>query len=118
MSNDRRERLIRTSNSNRSAASDFTVCSPEENGSDFLKSRGDRLLNVQTFRMPGKCVEPCHRQKTLMPKGLPDRIVAILTKLGQHGYIVRQEPNGYESDKVDCNPDTDPDSDRKVLFLS
>jgi hypothetical protein len=45
-----------------------------------------------------------------------DRIVVILTKLGQPGYKVREEPNGYESDKVDCDPDTD--SDRKVLFLS
>jgi hypothetical protein len=51
---------------------------------------------------------------------LLDRIVAILTKIGQHGYKGREEPNGYESDKVDCDPDTDsdPDSDHKVLFLS
>ena len=42
-------------------------------------------------------------------KRLLDRIVAMLTKLGKRGYVVREGLNGYDGDKID--PDSDPDSD-------
>jgi four helix bundle protein len=47
-------------------------------------------------------------------KKLLDRIVAMLTKLGQRGYSVGEAPNGYGRDEVesDSNPDTDSDPDR------
>ena len=46
-------------------------------------------------------------------KRLLDRIVAMLTRLGQRGYSVREAPNGYGTDEVesDSDPDTDPDPD-------
>jgi four helix bundle protein len=47
---------------------------------------------------------------------LLDRIVAMLTKLGQRGYLVREAPNKYGGDEVesdsDHDTDSDPDSDR------
>ncbi len=45
-------------------------------------------------------------------KKLLDRIVAMLTKLGQRGYSVREAPDGYVTDEVESDPDSDPDSDR------
>ena len=42
-------------------------------------------------------------------KALLDRIVAMLTRLGQRGYAVREELSGYREDGID--PDTDPDTD-------
>jgi four helix bundle protein len=47
-------------------------------------------------------------------KKLLDRIVAMLTKLGQRGYSVREAPNGYATGEVgsDSDTDSDPDSDR------
>jgi hypothetical protein len=45
-------------------------------------------------------------------KKLPDRIVAMLTRLGQRGYSVRESPSGYDMDKVASDPDPDPESNR------
>lgn len=46
-------------------------------------------------------------------KKLLDRIVAMLTRLGQRGYSVREVPDTYDRDEVesDFDGDTDPDSD-------
>jgi four helix bundle protein len=44
-------------------------------------------------------------------KRLLDRIVATLTKVGQRGYSVREEPDRYDRDEVESDSDTDPDSD-------
>jgi len=44
-------------------------------------------------------------------KALLDRIVAMLTKLGQRGYAVHEEPRAYRVDLVDTDSDTDPDAD-------
>ena len=44
-------------------------------------------------------------------KKLLDRIIAMLTKLGQRGYTVREGSNGDDSDKIDCDTDTDSDTD-------
>ena len=46
-------------------------------------------------------------------KKLLDRIVAMLTKLGNRGYSVREAHRRYRRRKAksDCNPDPDPDSD-------
>ena len=41
-------------------------------------------------------------------KALLDRIVAMLTKLGQRSYCVREDPAEYATG---LNPDTDPDPD-------
>jgi len=46
-----------------------------------------------------------------MAKALLDRIVAMLTKLGQRGYAVHEEPGVYRTERVDPDTDTDPDSD-------
>lgn len=51
-------------------------------------------------------------------KRLLDRIVAMLTKLGQRGYTVKEELNGYGSDNVECDADSDSDPDNKVILLS
>ncbi len=45
-------------------------------------------------------------------KKLLDRIVAMLTKLGQRGYRVREAPNQYDTNKVESESDTDTDPDR------
>ncbi len=39
-----------------------------------------------------------------------DRIVAMLTKLGQRGYCVRDDPAEYATG-LDTDADTDPDPD-------
>jgi len=44
-------------------------------------------------------------------KKLLDRIVAMLTKLGQRGYSVREAPNRYGRDEVESDSDPDTDSD-------
>ena len=38
-----------------------------------------------------------------------DRIVAMLTKLGQRGYSVREEDGEYGTGQIDGDPDSDPD---------
>jgi hypothetical protein len=43
-------------------------------------------------------------------KALLDRIVAMLTKLGQRGYAVHEGPVGYATG-IDPDPDSDPDPD-------
>jgi four helix bundle protein len=47
-------------------------------------------------------------------KALLDRIVAMLTKLGQRGYAVHEEPATYGASRIDPEPDTDPDPDGKT----
>jgi four helix bundle protein len=44
-------------------------------------------------------------------KALLDRIVAMLTKLGQCGYTVHEEPRDYQVGRNDTDSDTDPDAD-------
>jgi four helix bundle protein len=44
-------------------------------------------------------------------KALLDRIVAMLTTLGQRGYVVRETPNDHGVDRIDTDPDSDPDTD-------
>ncbi len=43
-------------------------------------------------------------------KALPDRIVAMLMKLGQRGYAVHEDPAEYATGS-DPDPDSDPDAD-------
>jgi hypothetical protein len=42
---------------------------------------------------------------------LLDRIVAMLTKLGQRGYAVHEEPTVYRADQIDPDTGTDADAD-------
>jgi hypothetical protein len=44
-------------------------------------------------------------------KMLLDRIVTMLTKLGQRGYAIHEEPGEYRAGRNDTDSDTDPDSD-------
>ncbi len=46
-------------------------------------------------------------------KALLDRIVAMLTKLGQRGYAVHEESEAYRTNPIDPDSDTDPDPERK-----
>ena len=43
-------------------------------------------------------------------KKLLDRIVAMLTKLGQRGYSIREEPDTYDREGAESDRDTDSDS--------
>lgn len=45
-------------------------------------------------------------------KALLDRIVAMLTKLGQRGYSVGKEPEPYRMNPIDPDTDSDPDADQ------
>jgi four helix bundle protein len=49
--------------------------------------------------------------ESLEAKKLLDRIVAMLTKLGQRGYSVRDVEEKYVGGEVTCDPDSDTDSD-------
>ena len=44
-------------------------------------------------------------------KKLLDRILAMLTKLGQRGYSIREEPDTYNRERVEGNTDSDPYAD-------
>jgi four helix bundle protein len=44
-------------------------------------------------------------------KALLDRIVAMLTRLGQRGYVVREEHEDYRVGRDDTDFDTEPDSE-------
>ncbi len=46
-------------------------------------------------------------------KALLDRIVAMLTKLGQRGYAVHEETEEYRTKQIDPDTDTDPDTERQ-----
>ena len=46
------------------------------------------------------------RRKTTL-----DRIVAMLTKLGQRGYTIHEETDEYRVSRNDTDTDIDPDSD-------
>jgi hypothetical protein len=48
-------------------------------------------------------------------KKLLDRIVAMLTKLGQRGYSVREEPEKYIADEVDGDFDSQPEGNQKTV---
>jgi hypothetical protein len=48
-------------------------------------------------------------------KALLDRIVAMLTKLGQRGYAVFEEQAGYAAG-VDSDTDSDPDTERSPFL--
>jgi hypothetical protein len=45
-------------------------------------------------------------------KATLDRIVAMLTKLGQRGYTMHEESDEYSVSGNDTDTDSDPDSDR------
>ncbi len=47
-------------------------------------------------------------------KGVLDRIVAMLTKLGRRGYSTREEPQGYDRDIAGIDSDTDSDTDAEL----
>jgi four helix bundle protein len=49
-------------------------------------------------------------------KKLLDRIVAMLTKLGHRGYIVRDAPSGYGGEKVENDTDSDTDLDGDCII--
>ena len=42
-------------------------------------------------------------------KAMLDRVVAMLTRLGQRGYCVREEPTSYQVAKFDADTDPDPE---------
>ena len=46
-----------------------------------------------------------------------DRIVAMLTRLGQRGYRLHEEAGEYRADRIDTDTDTDsdPDSESRVM---
>ena len=43
-------------------------------------------------------------EENVKAKALLDRIVAMLTKLGQRGYVVHEEPGEYRTDRNDPDP--------------
>ena len=45
-------------------------------------------------------------------KATLDRIVAMLTKLGQRGYTIQEETGGYHVAMIDSDADADPDPER------
>ncbi|HSA00188.1 MAG TPA: hypothetical protein P5055_05560, partial [Candidatus Paceibacterota bacterium] len=53
-------------------------------------------------------------EQNAQAKILLDRIVAMLTKLGQRGYTIHEEPGEYRAGRNDTDTDTDPDSDGKM----
>jgi hypothetical protein len=59
--------------------------------------------------MSCKRVELCRRQRTQIQKKLLDRIVVMLTKLGQRGYSVREKLDTYDRERVESESDTDSD---------
>ena len=48
-------------------------------------------------------------------KKLLDRVVAMLTKLGQRGYFVREIDSSYDVEKAMGDPDPDADSDPECV---
>ncbi|CAB5134210.1 four helix bundle protein [Olavius algarvensis associated proteobacterium Delta 3] len=48
-------------------------------------------------------------EKNNEAKHMIDRIVAMLTKLGQRGYSTREELSGYGANKIDSDSDSDSD---------
>ena len=46
-------------------------------------------------------------------KALLDRIVAMLTKLGQRGYAVHEAAGDYRTNPIDPDTDTDPDTEQQ-----
>lgn len=53
-------------------------------------------------------------EENAQAKALLDRMVAMLTKLGQRGYTVHEEPGEYRVGRNDTDSDTDPDPDEKM----
>jgi hypothetical protein len=51
-------------------------------------------------------------EENVKTKALLDRIVAMLTKLGQRGYTVHEQALSYGVDRIDTDTDSDPDPDR------
>jgi len=50
-------------------------------------------------------------EENVKAKALLDRIVAMLTKLGQRGYSIQEDGIEYGKDIDDTDSDTDPDTD-------
>jgi hypothetical protein len=57
------------------------------------------------------CVAQPSNPDNAKAKALLDRIVAVLTKLGQRGYSVHETPSDYRTDRIDTDSDADPDTD-------
>ncbi len=53
-------------------------------------------------------------EENVKTKILLDRIVAMLTKLGQRGYSIQEDGTEYGQDGVDTDSDTDPDPDERT----
>ncbi|MEI8242476.1 MAG: four helix bundle protein [bacterium] len=71
----------------------------------FEIARGSALEcgAVQAVLQVCEAITPEENEKA---KVLLDRIVAMLTKLGQRGYAVHEAPGEYRTEEID--PDTDP----------
>jgi hypothetical protein len=54
--------------------------------------------------------------ENIKAKARLDRIVAMLTKLGQRGYAVHELSGDYALDRIDT--DTDPDTDNSAVRIS
>jgi len=46
-------------------------------------------------------------------KAVLDRIVAMLTRLGQQGYAVHEAAGDYRTNPIDPDTDTDPDTEQQ-----
>jgi four helix bundle protein len=79
----------------------------------FEIARGSALEcgAVQDVLQVCGAITPEENEKT---KALLDRIVAMLTKLGQRGYAVHEETEEYRTSQIDPDTDTDPDPERKT----
>lgn len=53
-------------------------------------------------------------EENIRNKALLDRIVAMLTGLGQRGYTVHETPSDYQITRNDTDSDTDPDADENT----
>jgi hypothetical protein len=90
-----------------------TANRPKENGDVFFEiARGSTLecAAIQDVLEVCGALSPAENANA---KKLLDRMVAMLTRLGQRGYSVREVPDSQDGDEVDSDfdGDTDPDSD-------
>jgi len=59
------------------------------------------------------CLTQPSNQDNANAKALPERIVAMLTKLGQRAYAVHDTPSGHSVDRIDTDSDSDPDGGKE-----
>ena len=77
----------------------------------MLRSHGARRWRALRFRTCRRCARRCPQTRTIQQKALLDRLVAMLTKLGQRGYAVREELGESGVGQFDTDTDTDTDTD-------